>query len=67
VDRKVVVEMKSINSLIEAAKEVLERIEQLPEYAPDLTEEDEENIGGATAEFSYLAKVLRNALKEVSE
>jgi len=54
-----------MNSLIEAAKEVLERIEQLPEYAPDLTEEDEENIGGHTAEFSYLAKLLRNALNEV--
>jgi len=67
VDRKVVVKMKSIDNLIEAAKEVLERIEQLPEYAPDLTEEDEENIGGHTAEFSHLAKVLRNALKEVAE
>lgn len=49
--------------LREAAAEVLKRLRGHPAYA-DLTEEEEIDVGGDTAELSYLARTLDAAMSE---
>ena len=49
---------------VEALEEVSARIKDHPAYA-ELTEHEEENIGGDTAEFSYLVRVCNTALAAV--
>lgn len=53
-----------IERLREALIEIRDRIKYHPMYA-DLTEEREMEVGGDTAELSYLARVADAALGEV--
>lgn len=52
---------------IEALKTVLEevrdRLREHPEYA-ELTEAEEEDVGGDTAEFSYLVRTINKVLDD---
>ena len=50
--------------LLAACEEVLGRIEHHPAYA-ELTLDEQERIGGDTAELAYLASVLREAIERV--
>jgi hypothetical protein len=47
--------------LLEALKDIYARLTEHPAYA-DLTEDEEEDIGGDTAELSYLARMARTAI-----
>lgn len=51
------------DQLRKAATEVLDRLRGHPAYA-DLTEAEEIEVGGDTAELSYLARVLDAAMRE---
>lgn len=50
------------NQLLEALVEINDRIKKHPMYA-NLTEEEECEIGGDTAELSYLSRVASNAIE----
>lgn len=50
-----------IEKLRAALTELRDRIKEHPAYAP-LTEEEEINVGGDTAEFSYLVRVADEAI-----
>ena len=52
---------KQRDELLEALREMAERIEDHPAYEA-LTEEEEDLTGGDTAELSYLARVGRTAI-----
>ena len=52
--------------LLEALTEIKERLEQHPAYEP-LTEEQEIEIGGDTAELSYLVRIASAAIAKVTE
>jgi hypothetical protein len=47
--------------LLEALKDIHARLTEHPAYA-ELTEDEEEDIGGDTAELSYLARMARTAI-----
>lgn len=53
--------MDTQEELLAALKEVKSRIEDMPQYA-ELTVEEEESVGGDTAELSYLARVCGEAI-----
>ena len=50
------------DDLLSALTELRDRIKAHPAYA-DLTEEEEMEVGGDTAELSYLARVADTALE----
>jgi hypothetical protein len=52
-----------IAKLREALTELRDRIKSHPLYA-ELTESDENDMGGETAELSYMARVADKALRE---
>ena len=51
-----------IDALRVALSEIRDRLVDHPSYSA-LTEEEEEDIGGDTAEFSYLVRVVDEALQ----
>ena len=53
--------MTAAPDLLRALQEIHARLIEHPAYA-DLTEAEEEDIGGDTAELSYLARVARAAI-----
>ncbi len=53
--------MTTETKLREALKEIRDRIAEHPEYQ-ELTEKEEMEIGGDTAEFSYLVRLADEAL-----
>lgn len=58
-----IVALHAENAKLRAAlTEVRDRLKGHPMYA-DLSEEQENNLGGDTAEFSYLVRVLNEALE----
>ena len=51
--------------LLAALTEIADRIEGHPAYA-SLTEDEEQDIGGDTAELSYLARTAREAIAKAT-
>ena len=51
--------------LLAALQEIASRIEGHPAYA-SLTEQEEQDIGGDTAELSYLARTAREAIAQAT-
>ena len=56
---------RGLPELLAAITEIVERLEVHPAYA-QLTEDEEVEIGGDTAEFSYLARIGRAAIEKAA-
>ena len=52
----------STPTLLETLKEVLARIEDMPDFIPLGSEERENKVGGTTAELSYLSRLIRGVI-----
>lgn len=52
--------------LLQALKDIHARLTEHPAYA-ELTEDEEEDIGGDTAELSYLARMARTAIAKAED
>jgi len=57
---------EAIQVLHDVLTEVNDRIKDLPAYAA-LTEDEECDIGGDTAELSYLSRIAEKALKDTED